>query len=81
MSKIVRYVAHRPHWVPTELRINAKGDTKPGFTCTHQLENGNGSCSGNVFRVEDSIGTHGCLVWNGFRYKKKTARRGWSKKR
>lgn len=57
-----RSVSHQPDWQPTRLRHNAAGDTKPGFVCTHQLENGNGRCGGSVFRVEDSIGEHSCIV-------------------
>lgn len=57
-----RAVTHEPQWTPTRLRINAAGDTQPGFVCMHQLENGNGRCGGNVFRVEDSFGVHSCIV-------------------
>ncbi len=55
-------VEHEPVWAPTQLRTNAEGDTKPGYVCTHELENGNGPCGGNVFRIEDVIGTHACVV-------------------
>lgn len=79
--KVVRYVTHAPHWVPADLRVDAAGNTRPGFVCTHQLENGMGACDGNVFRVEDEIGRHGCLVRDGRRSKKKTTHKGWSKKR
>lgn len=53
-------ISHKPLWVPAMLRINAAGDTKPGFECAHLLENGNGQCGGNVFRIEDAIGDHTC---------------------
>lgn len=55
-------VFHKPKWVPADLPINAQGDTKPGFACTHELENGNGQCEGNVFNIEDSVGQHCCWV-------------------
>ena len=53
---------HEPVWVPAELRINAAGDTRPGFECAHELENGNGRCGGNVFGIDDAIGRHACVV-------------------
>lgn len=56
------WVEHDPVWEPAELRVDAAGNTRPGFICVHQLENGNGPCGGNVFRVEDSIGQHACIV-------------------
>lgn len=57
-----RIVEHAPRWEPADLPINAAGDTRPGFVCVHQLENGNGQCGGNVFRVEDEVGNHTCIV-------------------
>lgn len=60
--KRTRVVEHEPNWQPAMLQINAKGDTKPGFECVHQLENGMGQCGGNVFRVEDAVGNHSCFV-------------------
>lgn len=57
-----RLVYHTPAWEPAHLQVNATGNTKPGFVCVHPLENGNGPCGGNVFRVEDAIGDHACVV-------------------
>lgn len=57
-----RNVRHTPVWVPADLPINAAGDTRPGFECAHELENGGGRCSSNVFRVEDAIVDHSCVV-------------------
>jgi hypothetical protein len=53
-------VEHDPVWVPAELPINAAGDTRPGFVCVHELENGNGQCGGNVFELDQAIGRHAC---------------------
>jgi hypothetical protein len=61
-------VKHTPVWAPADLRYNAAGDTRPGFVCVHELENGNGPCGGNVFSLDQAIGTHAC----GTRYS-----RGW----
>lgn len=58
----MKTVWHEPQWIPAELPINAAGDTRPGFVCAHPLENGNGPCGGNVFRIEDAIGKHCCMV-------------------
>lgn len=58
----MKTVWHEPRWVPADLPINAEGDTAPGFICAHPLENGNGPCGGNVFRIEDAIGNHCCLT-------------------
>lgn len=55
-------VKHKPVWVPTQLRYNYEGDTKPGFECVHPLENGNGPCGSNVFELEESIEYHRCIV-------------------
>jgi hypothetical protein len=57
-----RVVRHEPKWEPTDLPIDAEGSTRPGFICVHELENGNGQCAGSVFRIEDAIGTHSCVV-------------------
>jgi hypothetical protein len=57
-----RYVSHTPRWEPGRLRINAAGDTAPGFVCTHELENGNGQCGGDVFSPDQGHGDHGCIV-------------------
>lgn len=57
-----RNVHHEPVWQPADLPIDAAGNTRPGFVCTHELENGWGQCPGNVFRVEDVIGDHSCVV-------------------
>lgn len=52
---------HEPRWEPAQLEIDAQGNTRPGFICIHELENGNGPCGSNVFRIEDE-GTlkHSC---------------------
>lgn len=60
-------VHHDPVWEPAELRIDAAGNTRPGFVCVHELENGNGQCQANLFRVEDEIGDHSCVVAEGGR--------------
>lgn len=59
-----RVVTHRPVWAPAQLRINAAGDTRPGFECVHPLENGNGLCLSNVFEIEQAVGDHSCVVDN-----------------
>lgn len=61
-----RRVDHEPGWQPAMLRYNAAGDKKPGFECFHELENGMGQCGGNVFKLEDAIGTHSCIVNKDF---------------
>lgn len=55
------YVDHVPQWEPADLRINAEGDTRPGWECTHELENGNGQCGSNTFdnTIDDP---HTCIV-------------------
>lgn len=60
-----KLVYHKPVWLAGPLRINEAGDTKPGFWCIHPLENGNGLCGGNVFRVEDEVADHACMVPEG----------------
>lgn len=55
-------VDHEPIWRPADLRIDAAGNTRPGFICIHELENGSGQCGGNVFRIEDAVGKHSCWV-------------------
>jgi len=57
-----RLVEHEPDWVAARLPIDAEGNTRPGFVCVHQLENGNGVCGGSVFVVEDAMGNHSCVV-------------------
>lgn len=57
-----RSVHHAPEWQPTQLRHDAAGNTKPGFECGHELENGNGQCGGNVFDLADACGDHCCIV-------------------
>jgi hypothetical protein len=56
------YVEHEPVWAPAQLATDLDGNTAPGWECVHLLENGNGTCGGNVFRIEDAVGKHGCLV-------------------
>ncbi len=55
-------VDHQPRWEPAQLPVGRHGITMPGFECVHQLENGNGRCGGNVFRIEDAVGTHCCIA-------------------
>jgi hypothetical protein len=56
------YVEHEPVWAPAQLATDLDGNAAPGWECVHLLENGNGTCGGNVFRIEDAVGNHGCLV-------------------
>jgi hypothetical protein len=60
-----RLVRHTPEWEPAQLRIDAAGNTAPGFICVHSLENGNGPCGGNVFSLDQAIGDHCCVIWSG----------------
>lgn len=53
-----RLVDHTPVWAPAQLATDLEGNTAPGWECVHQLENGNGYCGGNVFRIEDAVGDH-----------------------
>lgn len=55
-------VEHEPRWAPTQLQINAAGETRPGFVCIHERENGMGPCGATVFRLEDARGRHSCIV-------------------
>lgn len=56
-----RRVEHEPNWQPTTLQTGP--DTwAPGYHCVHQLENGNGPCGGNVYSLDQAIGTHCCFV-------------------
>lgn len=55
-------VEHVPVWEPAQLRVDAAGNTRPGYVCTHQLENGNGQCGGNVFELSEAVGNHSCCV-------------------
>lgn len=55
-------VAHTPRWEPADLPVDAAGNTRPGFVCVHQLENGNGQCGGNVFSLDQAYGGHRCVV-------------------
>lgn len=57
-----RLVHHTPVWVPAELEIDAAGGTRPGFVCTHELENGGGQCGGSVFELDQADGQHSCWV-------------------
>lgn len=56
------HVTHTPKWESADLPIDAEGNTKPGYICTHQLENGNGQCEANVFTIEDEVADHACIV-------------------
>lgn len=62
MDQSARVVSHTPRWEPAMLCVDAQGNTAPGFICVHQLENGNGQCSGNVFSLDQAIGDHCCIV-------------------
>lgn len=62
MRRSWRLIEHVPQWRPALLPINEAGETRPGFYCIHLLENGNGQCGGNVFSVEEAVGTHTCIV-------------------
>lgn len=55
-------IAHEPKWEPAELPIDSHDNTRPGLVCTHRLENGCGTCPGNVFELTQAIGTHSCWV-------------------
>jgi hypothetical protein len=55
-------VEHTPAWEPIPVRYNQAGDTRPGYVCTHVLENGRGQCGGSVFRLEDAAAVHVCFV-------------------
>ena len=57
-----RLVNHTPVWEPADLPIDAVGNTRPGFVCVHELENGNGRCGGNGFDLAEAIGDHCCVV-------------------
>jgi hypothetical protein len=59
---VMGLVWHDPEWEPTELPIDLAGNTRPGFVCVHELENGNGPCGGNVFRLDQEFGRHVCHV-------------------
>lgn len=62
----MKLVSHQPRWEPALLPINAAGDTRPGFECVHELENGNGRCGGNVFSLDQAVGLHSCTVDDGY---------------
>lgn len=55
-----RFVEHQPEWIPAPYKINRAGDTKPGFLCIHELENGKGLCASTW--MEESTTPHVCLV-------------------
>lgn len=63
--RTVRWVGHDCVWEPTDLPIDAAGNTRPGFQCTYELENGQGRCGSNVFRIEDVVGQSHCIVVKG----------------
>lgn len=58
----MRIVEHQPVWVPAPIQLDREGNTRPGYVCVHQLENGHGTCMGNVFDLADVVGTHSCVV-------------------
>lgn len=55
-------IYHDPDWVAAPIRINAQGDTKPGFLCIHKLENGNGWCGRSTLNTDYEFGRHSCVV-------------------
>lgn len=57
-----RIVSHVPKWASANLPVDAEGNTRPGWVCVHELENGNGRCGGNVFDLADAVGDHSCVV-------------------
>lgn len=59
-----RWVDHTPEWVPAYLAYNTTGDTRSGWVCVHQLENGNGPGLGNVFDLTNADGPHSCIVYD-----------------
>jgi hypothetical protein len=59
-----RLIHHAPKWRLTDLPIDAEGNTRPGFECVHELENGSGPCGGNVFSLDQAVGDHSCVVYN-----------------
>ena len=64
-------VYHIPMWFPSQLPIDAAGNTRPGFECFYPLENGNGDCGSNVFHLDEEIALHCCVV--------RLTRRQWRK--
>lgn len=62
IGRVYVLASHGPAWRPAPLRIDAAGNTAPGYVCVHPLENGRGRCGSNVFRTEDAIGDHCCFV-------------------
>lgn len=60
----MHYVSHKPEWAPAQLVIDAENTLAPGYICTHELENGGGPCAGTVFSPDQSIGDHGCVVYD-----------------
>lgn len=60
--KLWHVVEHEPKWQPARLRIDAAGNTAPGFVCVHLMENGNGRCGSNVFSIASAFGRHSCVV-------------------
>ena len=57
-----RAVEHTPLWRGADLPIDQNGNTRPGFVCGHQLENGMGECGATVFDPADAVGEHSCWV-------------------
>ena len=78
-----KFVSHKPQWVAAPLRIDREGNTKPGYLCIHDLENGNGLCAGTSF--DQATREHTCVVrlrgkWNISRpcYDKHRRCPGWA---
>lgn len=69
MALVRESVDHDPQWIAAPLRVDAEGNTKPGFLCIHELENGNGWCGGNTFSLDYEFGKHSCII----------TKRGWWK--
>jgi hypothetical protein len=67
MSVKSKIVEHAPNWFSGPLRVNAAGDTRPGFMCCHLLENGKGICGSTSFEESDT--PHVCFVMLRGRWK------------
>lgn len=84
MPKKRENVSHTPVWVAAPLKIDREGNTRPGFLCIHELENGNGLCGSSTWSDEDTM-SHSCMVmlrgrWNISRpcYDKPRRCPGWA---
>lgn len=55
-------VYHTPKWEYAHLPIDGEGNTRLGYICIHELENGGGRCGANVFKLSDASDRHCCVV-------------------